>query len=138
MKKEAKNKEVKKKMRRSNVKYPGLDILCHPRIRREYLDQDYIHKLNDEDKKWLSDFSEEWLGANFKHPGELIQKTDEERKECYRRNSRRNRDITSIGNATGRIDSYENLKYDIESKYANHNGFEELMIAYLDAVYFDK
>lgn len=38
------------KNRRSACKYPGLDTNVNLPIRRETMDQDYIEKLNDEEK----------------------------------------------------------------------------------------
>lgn len=37
----------------------------HTKDRRQYIDYDYIHKLSEEEKEWLSRFTDEEYGASF-------------------------------------------------------------------------
>jgi hypothetical protein len=89
--------------KRSRTKYPGLDKSVNLRIRQELIDQDYISKLSDKEKKFLSDFNEESIGGNFNHSGKKLHKTKAQRKECYGNNNRRNRDVLSRATAGGYI-----------------------------------
>lgn len=126
-----------KKTRRSKIKHPGLTPRYNSKIRQEQIDYDYIHKLSDAEKDWLNRFSEEYIGANFQHPGDKVQETDEERRECYNRNNSRNRCVYSIAKAKGAILNYDynDLIEIIESEQAedtNSNYMEEALIEYLD------
>ena len=59
--------------RRDKAKYPGLDRSLNLPIRQDYLECDYTDKLNDAEKRWLSDFNEEVVSANFRHDKTLRQ-----------------------------------------------------------------
>lgn len=87
---------VSGRTKRSRIKYPGLDKSVHPKVRQDLIDHDYIDKLSPSEKKWLSDFNEEYLGGNFKHGGRVKHKTKKEKRDCYNRNNARNRDAMSI------------------------------------------
>jgi hypothetical protein len=91
--------EEKKKNRRGP--FPGIDVSKHPRTRREYIDFDYADKLSPEEKKFLSNFSEEYYGGGFAHDGIKHHKTKKSKRECYTRNNRQNRDVTSISRGIG-------------------------------------
>ena len=92
-KRQGKKVEPKKTWRRSKVKYPGLDPSVNSKLRWEYIDHDYVARLSDEEKKWLSNFNEEYLSGNMNHPGKKFNKSKKRRKECYDRNNARNRDM---------------------------------------------
>ena len=90
-------KDEKPKRTRKTEPYPGLYPELHPRTRWEYFDQDYIDKLSPEEKQWLSNFNEEFVGGNFWHKnGDTIHTTPEHKTDCYRRNNSRNRDLYAI------------------------------------------
>jgi hypothetical protein len=46
-------------------KHPGLKTQTTPRQRRPYIDFDYVHKLNESEKEYLSSFVSEHYGADF-------------------------------------------------------------------------
>jgi len=48
----------------------------HTKERRQYIDYDYIHKLNDEEKEWLSRFTDEEYGSSFELNLIFIEYTD--------------------------------------------------------------
>jgi hypothetical protein len=125
-----------KKTRRSKHKYPGLIKQYTNKIRREYLDQDYIDKLSPEEKKWLSNFNEEWLGANFNHGGEILHKKKEEKREIYNRNNSRNRDIIGQMNAQNKLIASDKIKDMLEKEELNQNvkpdAVEDALITLID------
>lgn len=107
------------------------------RIRREYLDQDYIDKLSDKEKQWLSNFNEEWLGANFNHEGEVIHKKKAQKREIYNRNNARNRCVLSVSKARNAIINDEELKNIMENeesrKHVNPDSSEDTIIELIDS-----
>lgn len=84
-------------------KFPGLNKRVNSKTRHEYIDFDYIDQLNDKEKQWLSNFMEEYMSGNFKHPGRIFHKSHKSKKECYHRNNARNRDVVAVQKATGRL-----------------------------------
>ena len=96
-------KKSTKPTKRSRVKYPGLVKNVNTKVRQELIDHDYIDKLNDKEKEFLSNFNEEYLGANFQHKGKQLHKSKKRKRDCYNRNNARNRDIHSISSVTGNL-----------------------------------
>ena len=103
-----------KKRKRDLVKYPGLDKRFFSKIKQEYHDIDYAHKLSDKDQKWLSQFMEENLGAQLnektlknKYNKKPIHKSKAQKKDCYDRNNARQRDIYGLSRATGKLNDYD-------------------------------
>lgn len=72
------------------------------RVREEFNDFDYIHKLQFEDRDWLRRFQREYLNADFQHSGEQIH-PDELKKDCYNMNNSRNRDLYAITRAQNKL-----------------------------------
>lgn len=93
-----------KKRKRDTEKYPGLKKNLFSKIKQEYHDIDYADKLNDDEKRMLSDFMEEWLGANLNHGGKKIHRKKQDRKKVYDMNNSRIRDIYSRSRASGQLD----------------------------------
>lgn len=58
---------------------------------REYVDFDYINKLSDEEKAWLDEFSRGYYMADLKKS--TIFTDPEEKKELFRANNARTRDV---------------------------------------------
>lgn len=127
----------KKKTKRDRYKYPGLMKDATSRIRREYLDQDYINKLSHEEKEWLSNFNEEWLGAKFNHQGEVLHKDKKEKREIYNRNNARNRCILSVAKARNQLVESEDLKSILENeenrRNVNPDNIEDALIEFIDS-----
>lgn len=101
----------KKKTARSQVKYPGLKKQYNSKLKQEYLDFDYIDKLNDYEKQWLSDWSDEHYGAKLDYKNlenNRFHKTPEDKKACTDRNNARNRCQYGIARAGGKINNPEN------------------------------
>lgn len=97
-----------KKKKRDLTSQPGLKKNLFSKIKQEYHDLDYVDKLSEEEKEWLSRFMEEDLGARLNHDGKKIYKKKLGKAECYRRNNQRNRDLYSLVQATGQLSVPEN------------------------------
>ena len=117
---------------RRSEKYPGLKPHLHPRTRWEYMDQDYFKDLSEEEKAFASKFNEEFYGASFKEEDNLHE-TDELKRECYRRNNYRNRDIYTIFRTRGYVESLHD-KLDVIDKQncPSTNTQEDTVIELLD------
>jgi hypothetical protein len=89
--------------KRDKVKYPGLTKSVNAKTRQDLIDHDYLDKLNPDELRWLSNFNEEYLSGNFKHPGEIFHKTPEEKRQCYNRNNARNRCLFTSMKAQDRL-----------------------------------
>lgn len=66
LKETKKDTSLVKKGNRKKSKYPGLNPKVNTRKRQHLIDQDYVDKLNDEEKAWLNKFNEETISASFK------------------------------------------------------------------------
>ena len=109
-----KNSSGTKRTSRKQTKNAGLHKRFFSKIKREFHDVDYVHKLNDEEKAWLSKFYNEDLGANFTDSGEEIYKDPKDKKKAYSRNNARNRDIYAQARAQGKL-MFSDLTPDPES-----------------------
>lgn len=99
-----------KSKKREKAKYPGLDKHLFSKIKQEYHDLDYVNKLNDEEKKWMSQFMEEHLGANVnpeyhqrKYNKDVLHQGLDERRKCFGPNNSRIRDAYSNHKVTGTL-----------------------------------
>lgn len=102
-----------KKKKRDLVQYPGLNKNLFSKVKQEYHDIDYVDKLDDEAKKFMSQFMEEHLGANLdekrhkkKYNKKVMHKTKKLKKDCFDRNNARQRDIYGLSKATGKLEDY--------------------------------
>lgn len=125
----AQGRKIKAKSKRPDRGLnPGLKKSKFSRIKQEYFDQDYIDKLSDKDKAWLSKFNDEYLGANLKDGGNKFHKTKRLKKDCFDRNNARNRDIYGDAKAGGRLElAGERVLGDGEVNYENE------LIDYIDS-----
>ena len=92
-----------KKNRRSETKHPALKPELNLKSRYELIDYDYIKKLSEEEKDWLNKFTEEYVNAsiNTEDLSKNLHNTDELKKDCYKRNNARNRDILTKAKISG-------------------------------------
>lgn len=95
--------EKKPTNQRSKVKNPGLKKQYNLKSRQEFLDFDYIEKLNDSEKEWLNRFIEEEVNADFRHKGKKLNRTKKEKQKIYNNNNARNRDIYTREKAAGKL-----------------------------------
>lgn len=106
------------KGKRSKTKYPGLRPELNLKTRYELIDYDYVHKLSEEEKKWLNKFTEEYVNASLDSVNlkNNLHNTDELKKDCYRRNNARNRDILTRAKASGNCVNIDELHLNKKSK----------------------
>jgi len=107
------------------------------KVRQEFIDADYLHKLNKEELEFYNKFCKEYYNTNFSKDenGEwsstdnLMDISDKNvRKELYRDNNTRNSDIFGSRRAIGQLMYLDNttLESVIESQqYTEANHFEE-------------
>jgi hypothetical protein len=125
--------------KRRGDKYPGLNPEMHPKNRAEYIDFEYVKKLSDEEKAWLSKFSDEYYGATFAKVGDWngrrkdFHRLKKDRKACEHRNNSRNRDTLSLNKSLGRVDDLDNkLIQATQVKNNNPGDHEDRVIELLD------
>jgi hypothetical protein len=118
---------AKRKQKRKN--YPALNPFANKKIRREFIDVDYVDKLTDKEKEWLNKFMDEYNGANldFQNLKKNIHNSKKLKKDCTDRVNARNRDIYAMAKANGTL---SNLDTNIE---INGDNFENDLIDYLDS-----
>jgi hypothetical protein len=120
-----------KKGARYRVKYPGLDTNYALKIRRDAIDYDYIDQLNDKEKEFLNNFTEEFIGGSFKKNKKQVH-PDDLKRDCYGRNNARNRCVYS--RAYARDDVKDVTPNDTsESEFIKMAGmYEDFLIAKID------
>ena len=145
-------KKKNPKNRRKRVPQASLEKRYNSRIRQEYIDMDYIKKLDNTKKncklpdgtmvtelEYMDLFMREWNNASVPKQAEpekgKLHRTAKEIKSCTDRNNQRNADIYGIAKARNLVYKmdYETLKEYIEDKETvNYNYVEEAMIDILD------
>ena len=125
-------KKTKKRSRRDNVKNPALDPVYNTKIRREFIDIDYVDQLSEEEKQWLNKFMEEYNNASldYKNLENNLHNTPELKKDCTDRNNARNRCIYSIKKATNMVK--DDLKGENDVRISNPELIEDAIIAEID------
>lgn len=98
-----KSQPKRRKTVRDSLSYPGLNGRFFSKVKQEFHDIDYAHELSEKEKKWLSSYMEETLGARFNHNGKKHVKSKSGKQAIYNENNARQRDQYSIARATGRI-----------------------------------
>lgn len=96
------------------------------KIKRELLDMDYVHLLDDTEKQFLNNFLEETVNTNFKHEGKKFIKSKKKQLEIYNENNARNRCLYNIAKVTGRLDC------EIEDGDQRKDLIEDLLISEID------
>lgn len=74
-------------------KFVGLSKRNFKRHVRDFVDQDYLHKLSLEEKEWLSKFNDEYYNGNFDDAP--FHETKELQRECWTRRNKAEADIIS-------------------------------------------
>lgn len=105
-------KETKPKVKRNytrNEKYPALNARRQVFARRELIDGDYYHLLNEEEKAWMNAFNSEVVVTNFYHEGPDLYTDVEDKRALYRENNARNKDIINFARANSLLSNVEDI-----------------------------
>ena len=114
----------KNKSRRSRLQYPALNPNYNTKIRKLYIEPDYVNgvqdkdgnmvirPLNDEEKAWLNKFYEEFIITSFKKDGSDFHENKEKQRELYRNNNKRNSCIYNQKTAQRMLYSIDDVGYD--------------------------
>lgn len=113
--------------RRSRTQYPGLKKEYNLKIRQEMFDQDYINKLSDKEKEWLSNFNEEYVSNNFNHKGKKIHRKKKHKKSCSDSNNARNRDEYSKAKSKNMLKHDSGIYLDKDRENTTENTLIELL-----------
>lgn len=112
--KKKKTKKVKKQTKRNYAKngeaYPALNAKRQVFNRRDYMDCDYFDQLNEEEKEWMNSFLSETIVTNFNHLGPDLYVDEEDKRQFYRDNNRRNRCMYNIAKSKGSLYSLEGAR----------------------------
>lgn len=121
------------KNKRGEYPYPGIAPWLNPKTRAELIDHDYISKLSEEEKIWLSKFNEEYLSGTFEHDSTDFHKGKKRKRDCYSRNNARNRDVFSRNRTYGWVGNDETPKRIMEQTPTSPESQENALIDLLDA-----
>lgn len=135
----------KKKTKRSQTKNPNLKKNLNSRVRQEYIDMDYVDKLDEKQKEFLNKFTGEFYGGAFdknendEYTDDNLMKTDAERKEMWNNNNARNRCLYGkIKNKVGNTHllNFEKVKNMVEDEFAKNldpDTIEDAIIDFIDS-----
>jgi hypothetical protein len=143
---------MKRKNRRNKVKYPSLKKEYNLLIRHEYMDLDYLNKLDDTKKtvklpngkmvtelEFMSIFMNEWnnggVGKQKEAKKNKLHRTAKAVKKCTDQNNARNRDIygrAKIRNLISYTHNGINDTSQSELHINTNNTTEDCLIAALD------
>jgi|688.fasta_scaffold448741_1 hypothetical protein len=105
--------------------------------RKWKLDMDYVSKLSDKEKEWLTSFVREEVLADFAHSGKKLNKTKKAKREIYNKNNASNRCIYSLGGIkTERVGDKKLESQEVAAKWrkfeATKDEIEDAMIELID------
>lgn len=89
----AKSPVVKKKTKPKKLKLWGLEFKTYNKAAQQYVDQDYINKLNYKEKEWLSQFNEEYYNNTLNKDWRKNLHMKENKYDIYDQTNARNRDM---------------------------------------------
>lgn len=126
----------KKKLKRKKIRDP-LNPAHQTRPRRDYIDYDYINKLDPKAREFLAKFTDEFYGGAFLktesgyYSKKNIHRTAKLRRNCYNRNDASKRCIFTLAKITEKLQDFDAYT---ESYEAISDGFEDAVIEILDNV----
>jgi hypothetical protein len=141
--KKEKNKKTKvarnKKKTKRSLK-DTLNPLKIPRVRREFIDADYLNKLSETELEWYSKFIDEYVGANIKKSKKVnrvltrhLHRTNEQAKQIFDMNNRRNNDVYGVTKINGLLSDIDTVKgYGEIGRLHNPDLVEDALIAMID------
>lgn len=123
-------RRMPKKKKRDMEAYPALKKELNLKTRQDLIDYDYVHKLSEEDRKWLNKFTEEYVVTDFDRDNlnNNIHNTEEYKSESDHRNYLRTKiDAYSMSKAGTRLQYIEDL-----NKEFCVDDYENMLIDKLD------
>lgn len=119
---------LKKKNKRSSVKYPALQPNLNLKTRQELIDYDYVNKLSESEKAWLNKFTEEYVGASLDRVNfdNNIHNTKKLKQDCDRRNNKRKEDAYTLSKVSNMLFSVEDAKIEMRRQEELLEEFEDL------------
>lgn len=119
-------KSTKLPTKRSRFKYPALEKSANLHSRQDEISdvKSYFDKLPEgmqkvtlsdgtekvmNVKEWMNNFVEEEVNADFRHPGQKINKTKKDKKRIYNKNNARNRCTYTKAKMTNKLDEKSDL-----------------------------
>jgi hypothetical protein len=124
-----------KRNRWKSDRLTSLDRRYHTKVRQEYCDYDYIHRLNADEKEWLADFTKRYLAADFTGEGRTFFRKGKKRKEIFSGNNARNRCQYGISRAVKMLDvtiKNANDTYLLDDKISDASNHESVLIEWID------
>lgn len=92
----------------------------------------YAKDLPEDAKEWLNKFVGEYVNTSFNKDRSLnLQKSDQERRSCYKLNNDRNKDLYTKGKACGKAYYLEDIMETMKTKQINS---EDELIETLDSL----
>lgn len=98
---------------KANVRLNSVLPQHNTKVRREFLDADYLKDISKEDLLWYAQFIDESVGGSVektkagKVKAGYLHDTKELAKKCYDANNRQNRDIYGVSRANGFLRSID-------------------------------
>lgn len=84
---------------------------------QQWLDFDYLDKLTDKEKAWLSQFCSEYYSADFRTKDRSpLHKSKKKKREIYNSNNARNRDTTTLLSCYRMLDGMDKMDASKESE----------------------
>jgi len=131
-KRSAPKRKLNKNASRRKVKNAALNSNYTTKVRREFLDFDYIDKLSEKEKEFLNKFVEEEQNASFSKTKKNFNKTKEAQRKIYTNNNKRNNDVFGVTKATGRLLLTGETTPYIEGNREVANDYEDALIDFID------
>jgi hypothetical protein len=109
--------------RNINTKYTKKSNV--PKVRKDLIDADYLDQLSEDEYLWYAQFTNEWAGAAIsKTKGGNVKRghihtTNQQAKELYDANNRRNNDIHGVTSAN-------NLLTELQTRVGSEDDENEL------------
>lgn len=125
-------KKIKKPKAKKNW---GLEVRTFNKAAQQYMDYDYIAKLNPEEKAWLAQFNNEYLGNTLNKDWRKNLHYKENKKAIYDQTNARNRDMYNnlYKYNEGNVKENHSLELLINSKIdQSHTSPEESYVELLD------